>query len=541
MNSTPPLDANGFPVYPTAAADPTQNPWVQSLGTPAIDPKAILANPKIIIHRLLLKEVPPCHNQYFRSYHTSVTHQDLNVISDRITQAQAWTPNTLKGVAHSILNIKATPEAAAPIVNGWGTKRMRFVMDMEFNSGVGSTREVALGFTDWDGFSDASGKPLLAPEMVFHVNTILKLRKRLSQTVAHGTQEMYSMFGNMQMVSTGDYDYTLTQQPNFDGIWSVKPENVLSNRVSDVYGGQVYLGTANVTQNPLTINRAYNAPIHYATELLKSVHNGYVSAYNEQEMPSDRVIFQYARSNIAPTPDGLFLFEHAMNQITGRRGDRFEWRELLRLDPTLEHDTHGHHRLIVVRSPNELPYTSYMAPMNAANIETQLAAQIANVLPVILLSYNTQYAAFTLTNETPGGQWFTMPGKFLGLGTENVVPYVQPIVDELIDQVFTAYTNVGVGIELEVKCDIAGMTECQLRLNGGISYPFAIPSFADNLFAPTLTTNPQQLTLLTNDFKQVFDSIGRLVTPKNVSYAPEYSQGVDLSGLDMTQVPSTGI
>jgi hypothetical protein len=92
--------------------------------------------------------------------------------------------------------------------------------------------------------------------------------------------------------------------------------------------------------------------------------------------------------------------------------------------------------------------------------------------------------------------------------TQNYNMFIHRFEQELINNL--TYGN-STSYALKLRVDMMGDTWISISLNGVPALDFVTPSFCDNLMAPIITTNPNTVGLLINDFEVLTENIREAV------------------------------
>ena len=146
---------------------------------------------KLRVVRFLITETGTYNPMYRRSYHTEMQAGTLSAIEEKVANAKRITPQMLGGLADRfILPTAAVEQMALPnggtaprqivIPHGWNERRLRFMLEVETDFGTGGRiTEMIQGYTDHLGVTHNG---VIDPNMEFHVNSVLKIRKQTDNT-----------------------------------------------------------------------------------------------------------------------------------------------------------------------------------------------------------------------------------------------------------------------------------------------------------------------------------------------------------------------
>jgi len=115
---------------------------------------------------------------------------------------------------------------------------------------------------------------------------------------------------------------------------------------------------------------------------------------------------------------------------------------------------------------------------------------------------------FKSTNRTIGGMVDTRLFDVVGFSTMDLTPYAQNFKMRLEQEVLRDLTfGNTMDFAIEMRADLLGETWISVSINSGPQIDYVVPSFADALTVPVLTSNPGLAVTLANDFNTLFETV----------------------------------
>lgn len=454
------------------------------------------AQSRIYISRLLICEVLGHHNQYLRPYQAHVDRESLNHMKNYLDNPGNVTPIGLSSLPTPFITPSATPGAKVDIINGWNEKRFRFMMEVVFDNDFQKRSEIICGFTDYPGISHGNH---LDPNMVFYINSIVPMRHNIV-SYAHGNMEMSIPYSPAQMISKENYS-------NLSGnMYNMTPVSLINRLTTDAwqFSGEVHDLSSDVSYPSLSL-RNYTNPGRYASKILNSFKDYGVNTNMGVERDSEANVLSTIRGELlesSPSTNQNTFINLIRNITQNGLGTAFTFGDLMRIDSRVTQDDVTK---VFLKQPTINAFdTEHLA---GARIETQTAITISNVLPTIMMDYGIVSLSFTSTNNTIGVQRITTITNIHTMsGSQNdLSPYIQTIVNRIDQEIMSAISQQNmINYDIEVQCDLIGDTILFVTMGGSnIKYPYVVPTFADSLFSPVLTSNVQDLDTLAQGVRTV--------------------------------------
>lgn len=437
--------------------------------------------------KLIAVETGTYDDAYLRPYSYNVTEQAVNSIANRVYETGGMSVGAamLSGGAFQILSPAATPVAPITIANGWGNRRVRFMLEVEVSLAIGATHIYYFqGYTDYNGIT----KTAIDPNMEFTINSYLAVNRYITNNngVPH---VMDAPIGNGQLIqNTGGVSSIL--EPNSARL--MRPADIAkgmqSSYIASTLGsmGGSYDGRNVVTSEPKVSKRSNAVPTNYIATLADNYLNSQRSASMGQ---SNNSILTSLISTTNDTIAGDIPFLRRLANIKGMNGSccKFFLKDLLSIDPTFV----SRIKTAVVEGSARQVYNRGNAQhWGGQDYETVAGFMIVNSVPGLMVDMMLTRVAFIATNKS-GQPIFTMMDA-KSLTTMDITPYVANFRSRFMSEVLNDVTyNNQVMYEIHGDFDLYGDTKLSISLNGGPLTPYVHPSFCDQLASPVIAPNQQ--------------------------------------------------
>lgn len=463
----------------------------------------------IQITKLLLRETGTYNTQYSRPYETTVNGHTIAALQERYNGSGAVAPSLLAGIAYQFIQPMGQPERPINIINGWGNKRLQFLMEVQIRSAMGvGTTQVLMGYTDYTGLSLGME---IDPNMVFTINSTVSVR--------HNTD--MAAFGNSNFTISGESNHILAAN-DWGGVFG-NQQNEFRMRPTDVFsvmtrshintsenGG--FLDTRNLNSAaPVKSRRTNGLAASFASSLLSNYSTAVDSG--DMHMSQDEVLAN-ARGNVA---EGTVNQDPFLRAIANNRGatpsNFFTFADLTRLDPNVTSD-----QVTVVVIPNDsaskMNTGDYVhragdtADWGAATREAQFATIIGQSAPALLMSMGLMRLAFTVTNGTIDAHMDWQVGAIASFSAGmDVSGNIERFFKLLEINIMRDISRNG-EVQYIVRCDMRLTSDSliELSLDGGPMIPYNLPTFADALFTPIITQSDSRAVTLAGDFQKIFSN-----------------------------------
>ena len=461
------------------------------------------ANNNLKITKFLLHETGTYNTQYRRPYETRMEAETINRFTERLNNGNRLSTSELGGLSNRFLSPVAIPEKDIQITNGWDTRRMRFMLEIEHQHAIGTkSKIVILGYSNYTGVSTSCN---IDPEMEFFANTILKVKN----------STMYDNTGARIENTVYDSSHVLVND-NWNSVYDNKTSHNHYMRPLDVYtamsatqllnlGGSLLDTRTMGTNNAVKSKRSYTSSSDYVS----NIFNGYTKAvidapYGEPESS----ILEKARgyANESMTTDDAFLC--AIMQIRGDSifGNKFTYRDLMTLDPNVQNVTIA--QLLSPTTMNVVHNIGQTEHWQGSNIETTTANILSQSIPAIMMEVGITKLIFKATNRDIGSVIRTVIIDADGFSnidmSRQLASFVNRVETEILQDI--SFNN-SIDFALEMNVDLLGETWVKLAINGGPFIDYVTPSFCDALLTPVITSNSDQVSRVAQDFQHLTEHI----------------------------------
>ncbi|EKD22587.1 MAG: hypothetical protein ACD_84C00040G0001 [uncultured bacterium] len=467
-------------------------------------------SPRMRIVKLLLHETGSYNNQYRRPYNTNLNGSAMNTMLERLQGVKHYDASMMGGIANQFISPVATPEKQIVMANGWGERRMRFMMEVEhtFHTG-GNITEIILGYTDYNGVGLAGS---IDPQMEFYINSTMHIRN----TVEH------TPMGNQLHQSITDSSHILIDN-SWTGICSgakdqrMRPEDVYAtmgrSHLSDLDG--TVLDTRSMSSNMATkSNRANGSAANYMAKIL----NGYEQATMSAEFGMGNAeILSKARGLTRESLATKDPFLHTLAQVRGSPvGNTFRFNDLKLIDMNVEHVTRA--QLLAPTAMSTVHQVGLTADWGASDQVTSIATILSQSIPGLLMELALTRIIFKASNYDSSAaiQIMVVDAEGFGSGdySRNLDVFRLRLEHEILRDV--SYDN-QVGFAIEMRVDLLGETWISLSWDNQSPIDYVTPSFADALLTPVITMDNTRAVTLASDFESLAASLFDTGTYNTVS------------------------
>lgn len=464
---------------------------------------SMYANKRMNIRKLIIQETGTYNQQWKRPFETGLQASGFNQILENVDQAKAITPAALAGVANQFIHPSATPESTIIIPEGWNERRLRFFMEVETETQVGTIQtEYVVGYTNYSGLSFGGA---LDPNMVFYINSVNTTRKSFQNTPM-GNMAYQNVIDSSHILANDHYAGIST--PN--QLWRLRPEDVFgqieSNEIAQETQGDFLDTRLTINREPIKSRRT-NA---VAPVFVSSILDSYLQSQRGDINNSNR--FELIENAKAAIKSQSISTDPFISFIRGNNSNapcnQFTYADLQRLDPNVDNV-----RVVLSLTPT-LQSTIHTAGQTAdwggSTGETLFATCVSQSLPGYMLDHCINKFHFMSTNRDIGCNITTkvVDVKSLMQGID-ITPHIQSLIFKLEKELLKdlSYNN-QMDFMIDVRCDLIGETWINVSLNNGPIYTYVTPSFADALMSPVTSYDQNKVVAIANDFENLMGHIG---------------------------------
>lgn len=458
------------------------------------------------IGKLLIHETGTYNPQYRRPYETNADGNIIAMIQERVHGSGQVSASNLSGIAYQFIAPTADVEKKLEIVNGWTTRRFRFLMEVITRSAMSvETTEVVMGYTDHVGLTLHR---TIDPEMIFFVNSVINMKR----TTGVGA------FGNSNLQIAGESAHILAEN-NWGGVFSegkdyrMRPTDVFSvmsrAHLGSDLGASVIDSRNLMTSAPQKSRRANGLAANFAASLFSN----YSAAVSENDMhqSSDQILTD-ARGNAAEQSCHNDPFLRAIGNIRNSPTTNFfTFGDLKRLDPNVERDE----ITAVVLSSDAQQVRSGMHETGQSDDigHTSLLAQFATVLgqavPALMMDVALTKIGFSFTNQTHDRRMAVELGPYASFSAGlDSTRQLKSLMNDLEIKVMRDLSqNDMIGYQVKMKVSLTSESTIEISIDGvenGNWRRYVIPTFCDALFVPVVTSSNDRSIRMAADFSNIF-------------------------------------
>lgn len=456
----------------------------------------------INVTRLVMQETGAYNPIYSRPYETDLNSTGLNLIAKRVEEFGGGKISgaLLSGATCNIIAPSATAFQQVGIAGGWGDRRIRFMMEVQCLSSMGSmTIYYFQGYTNYTGVSNTGN---VATDMEFTINSFIAVN-RITQMTPMGMQVKDIVAESAHLLADGNWSgpysgtaqYLMRPQDIFSGMHSA----YLSNDQGATLDGRPLL-----KKEPSRSSRNNNLPANYIARIIDGYQVGQQLAEYGQ---GNQDILTRARTEVFEHPvyDNPFIrliSDGRSNGIT----NRFFFSDLERIDPGVKSVTN--YMVLGATQSATLHQPGLTAYWTGSDRETVVATIISHAVPAIMMDLMISKIILRSTNHDLGGQMSTVIIDAKSLTTADLTRNFEIFKQRLEREVIYDFTfGNQEAYTLDITVDLFGETWISISLASGPVFQFVTPSFCDNLFTPVLASNREQYNAMIQDFETIISSV----------------------------------
>lgn len=462
----------------------------------------------IRVVRVAFIAVPNEHVMHYRPYRSRVNNETLTAI-DQITEGGKFT-NTERFSAISGRVVAPTTQSQGRIQlpYGWDTQRYSVMIEFDFQTPAGSTREIITGYT---GYADLSHGGHLPPEMPIFTN---------SHTVARAKQ--YSDHGHRFTGYASMGSKQLLQPVHVQGLGGEAIESQAVLRPMDTLAHQqrrhynlLSADTVDMRSSMRMDHLTSNRDNVIGSRYLSKIWNGYKAAMANNPDTADTG--GYIMGAAADSP--MVVETSAYNSAIFNRLKEYTsydetfyvtWGEMLAAFPELNDQ-----RLVDVFHPKQgalQSLTDTTQHWGGATLETQIAYNVVQAVPAMMSSLLLTNYAFSMDNRSGLGMEgmvnVVCTGFQFMVDLQDEVNRLQMMELSLKTDIANSVMAAGAGdFAVSMNCNVLGSNTVSVSVNGGPWVEFSAPSYCDSLFSPVVGEGPQVLDQLSMDLGGMLETI----------------------------------
>lgn len=476
-------------------------------------------NSRFFLEFINIQETPGYQEHYNRHYQPQMNNDAIvaNFVED-IARAKGNPGNNVLAIHASSmfgLNMSGNSSNRIYIPDGWGTKRMKFLMLVrEENIQFKKTMMTYInGFTDNYGISTTHGQTSIDPNMKFYINSLVTLAEETHATPS-GPQKYWNVVQATQVVdgSLVSMDHTGTMSNN---VHLLRPSDIIGglsarsdaetgfNNWLSVDGRMETVGGLSSHFN----NMSNNLPTSYLSRLVTPIL-GSMSGLSPRPGIGGMVstMSEVAQRSEFSLQNSTFL--RYMSRQTGvPLTTQFSLSLLERLDPTIGQRTK--HFPIVANNYMQMHAMSMdSTPWNYVGNETEIATKLVSTIPSLLWENFASCASFSITNASPNHipifKW-----EFLQFITPTGLPVFQEKLRAAIENVILIdiSKNNQFVVDVQIFVDVGGEIQIGVSIEGQPHKRFTSPAFGCGILNPIHTSDANMANDIVNGFGMMVDGI----------------------------------
>lgn len=479
-----------------------------------------MSNSRMRVTRLFFVETGTYNDMALRPYGTHLDPTVLSVFQEATRGGTVVLPSTMASAANSFIRPNTEAMGMVSIDQGWDSRRLRFMMEVEHSDFAGGvTVQYLTGYTDHVGISFGG-----------HVDP--NMRMYINSSIITNRVEMMTPSGRMMTQSVRDASHVLYGEntPGF-GARSQSPQTMRPEDVFNTMGvsmmlhdlpGETYDVRPTFGGNRIKKSRRSNgsAPI-YLSRLLESRTMAVEAAQSDAGI--NEVMASAAESVREAMVDQDIVLRQLSLQTNLAHGGHFTFAELGQVQPEVHHDDIT--KVVLAQGPVRDPShqrgeTEYWS---GTNNETVAATILSHAVPALMADLMFTKVSFQASNQTIGGEFHV---QVLGVQsfTANVdlSHYIRVFIHRVTTEIMRDLSrNNTMEVSVIGHFDMLGESRIEVGVGSPHLVPYVIPSFADGLMTPIMTNDHRNLQILATDIDNLCDNLGVAnLSPQNTSYAP---------------------
>lgn len=465
----------------------------------------------VYVTKLVIYETNGYVPQYRRAYDIQADGFTLDLLQERVAATDRITTDTVVGIAHNFLTPNAHVDDENPIgiINGWGAKRCRFYLELEFDfGGLGSkVRECFMGYTDMDPCDGLSLQTQrINPDMRFYMNSVSHLKHQVIPTL-DGRQNYFSVIDTSQIITNHDYQGA---RQNNTHLYRMRPDDLFATMATT----HLDMGSnhdqrtvmdikAQKASRSSTIAPAYMARI--LDSYLTASNNGSDLGQEATDTLDAARQRSYQQNSAAADP---FMRQVSHHENGGNYiQDSFSYDTLCRIDPNADNLAEVFMMGDVQFEKDDLVGDSLDSnDWNGQSIHHQFASILSQSVPTLMMETGLQMVWFKSTNKKLHGQ---IESNIERIRSFSDLLSLQAQGDEFLNRLDREVLqdlswNNQMPYMLEMKMSMHGECVIHLALNDQVHMErFVAPLFADSLNSPIITSSSTRLNTVARKFGEL--------------------------------------
>lgn len=464
--------------------------------------------PQFTVVKSYMVESGTYNPMFTRPYTTTLDNNGLNNFMEATHGGTDITRYNIAPIASSLVAPSAQPDAQINIANGWQQTRIIFMMEIaQVGTGIST---VISGYADK---VDLSLSGILDPHLRLTINSVLTLNT-VQQMGPHGVMEMKRVIDNGHLLGAHTAQSVLSLTPQLPGPTGYNPGNrVFMQRPSDIahnlslgyYGESVTMdGRTEVFPGRVDKSaRANNVASTYIADTVNALINhksapAYSAAnWSPQDVYSEAAS-KMAESNVMTNSIMRYIEKNSNINSLGY----ITWQQINALFPDLDAKTEYFHSTgVPVELSNNQHFTSSHGNFEYwqnTSYEAMFASTVLQTVPSIMSQLMLTGYSGMFTNETLDGSYqvLTSDARSFIDGFDRTQS-IKLLEDRIRNELMPGLTNGNLRL-ITVTLNLSLMRDgyISISIDGGIPIEFSAPCWGDGLYIPTISTNPDSLSLI---------------------------------------------
>ncbi len=471
---------------------------------------------EFIATRVIMKETTRYDDVYLRPYQSNYDGDVANQLMMATEHGSNVSPLALAGVAGSFIQPSAATSHRATIENGFGEKRLSFMIEVRENNnsmmGTGS-RFIITGYSDHFGAVYQNGSALLDPNLKLFINNVFVIRDSYQQT-SHSNQATVST-----MISA---DHIL-HRPD-EGLHMRAPQPLYMQRPEDVFAKLSYSNdmmtqhfrNAEVDDGRNSLiqlsssKRSHEVPSRWLSDSIRAYRNAEAESttYGDDHLDATST-WDNSRATVRNSISSNNRLMGAL-QIRTNLPDLgyVTYRELCSIIPNLDAENQ------VLFSDRNTIAREYQPGQgdtwNQATYEAIAASIVKQSVPAIMSDCLITSIVFQATNDTFGGEPVVSISSVMSFTTGiDMTRYVEHFIERLKCEILSMISQNGARVfNLECQMNMLYDSHITVSIDNQPPVYLAAPSFCDGLYAPILTADQQGTSNLAHDVETMLLNLG---------------------------------
>lgn len=459
------------------------------------------AQPQFRIVKSMMVESGTYNQEFTRPYVGSTDSDVVSLYREQTHNGRQVDRNTLAGIAGRIVAPSAVPDAQVSVANGWGIRRIIFMMEIiELNSRLTT---VIMGYADK---VDLSLGGLIDPHLRMTINSSITLNT-VEYDTPTGPQIRKRVVENSHLLGIQTMNSLTSLDPNYntDGprVYMQRPTDIANNlSLGHMNAGIIGDGRTQVVPNKQTRSRRAN---NSAPVFLSEVVNGIVQTAQAPELSGSHISAQevysqagavMGESNIHSDPTLRYI-----NQNSNIRNEGFvTWGNMCHIFPDLDRVTEYYKH-----SDSVQPMASHFESTHGSfeywdrvSWEALMATTVFHTMPSIISQSMLIGITGTMTNVTAEGlPMVNITNAHSFIDGFDRTAAVQQVEHRILTELFPGL-SLGNQRTIFIAFNINLIRDgwVSISIDGGAAIEYSSPCFADGLLLPTLATNEHSLSNL---------------------------------------------